>query len=224
MERIQHFWLEQTVAEYASSAITVQYVHWLQRVGASPELVKQGLRIADDEMNHAELAYAIAVEAGSTQAPEIDDEALCPKVRHDPLRKAVFQRNLRFYCLGETLAVPLFRAMRESSKQASVIATYDQILKDEGRHSSYGWLGLAWMIENWEEASQWLVELLPILLEELIEQYTASDEYIPELSIKERTWGMLPKAEYEKIVWQTIRQTYAKKFSTYNIDLVDKYK
>jgi hypothetical protein len=215
MERIQHFWLEQTSAEYASSAITVQYIHWLQRVGASPELIKQGLRIADDEMNHAELAYAIAVKAGTTLAPEINDAALCPAITCEPLHKAVFQRNLRFYCLGETLAIPLFRAMREHSQQADVIAAYHQILKDEGRHSNYGWLGLAWMIENWDEAPQWLAELLPRLLQELTQQYTADDEYQPELSAEERAWGMLPKAEYGRILQHTIQHTYAKKFADY---------
>lgn len=219
MHRIQHFWLSQTEAEYGSSAITVQYVHWLQRVGASPDLIKQGLRIAADEMNHAELAYAIAIEAGSREAPQINDATLCPAIKHQTLRKAVFQRNLRFYCLGETLAIPLFQAMREHSTQQNVIAAYSQILQDEGRHSDYGWLGLAWMAENWLETPQWLATLLPDLLQNVIAEYSLDDEYQPKLTPQERAWGMLPKADYGRIVQQTIRHTYSKKFAHYDIDI-----
>jgi len=222
MKRIQEFWSAQVQAEYASATITAQYVHWLQRVAASPDLIKQGLRISDDEMVHAELAFSIAEQAGSSATLVLNDAQLNPIETFSSLQKCIFERNLRFYCLGETVAIPLFKAMLKNAEIEEVIIVYRQILKDEGRHSDYGWLSLAWMMAHWPESALWLEELLPSALVSIKNEYIVDSESpYPALTEKERQWGMIEVQQYSDILLQTISTQYQKQLSAYNIDIND---
>src|SRR5579883_1834465 len=49
-------WLRRVEAEYRSAALTQHLTLWLIQVGASPDLVRAGLRIVRDEMTHAAMS------------------------------------------------------------------------------------------------------------------------------------------------------------------------
>ncbi len=57
-------WRRRVIAEYRSASITHSLVGWLLQLGASPTLLHEGIRIIDDELVHAEMAFAVLSETG----------------------------------------------------------------------------------------------------------------------------------------------------------------
>ena len=52
-DAVRSEWLRRVEAEYRSAAITQHLTLWLIQIGASPDLLRAGLRIAGDELTHA---------------------------------------------------------------------------------------------------------------------------------------------------------------------------
>ena len=69
-------WLRRVQAEYTSAAITQNFTLWLMQIAASPDLIRDGLRIASDEMMHARMSHKAYVAAGGDRAPELAREQL----------------------------------------------------------------------------------------------------------------------------------------------------
>ena len=142
-------WLRRVEAEYRSAAITQHLTLWLIQIGASPDLVRGGLRIAADEMAHAELSHRTFVAAGGVGGPQLARESLELK-RHPgaPLEHDVARVGVEVYCLGETVAVPLFKELREPCSVPVARRALDRILRDEVRHRDFGWALLGWLVEH----------------------------------------------------------------------------
>jgi hypothetical protein len=219
MQRIQAFWQQQVRAEYASAALTAEFTHWLLQLGAPPELVCQALTIAQDEVTHAQLCHAVVVAAGSEDVIAHDAAQLRLPQIHQDLRKDCLAVLLSFYCLGETAAVPLFAAMRKSTRQALAVSAYERILQDEPRHAAFGWLTLAWADEVWPETRQWLHALFPAALHRMATQYHCQQEFTKPLTAQERDWGVLPRLQYATVFEGTVLGLYAKNLKYYDLDV-----
>jgi hypothetical protein len=132
-------WMRRVEAEYTSAAITQHLVLWLLRLGAPPELIREGLRIVDDELAHAELSHAVATAAGATSRPALAQEQLgLVRTPQLPLNTDVARHGVEVFCLGETVAVPLFVAMRAVCTVAPAREALDRIVLDEVRHRDFG--------------------------------------------------------------------------------------
>ncbi len=68
-------WRRRTEAEYISAAIAQQATLWLIQLGGPPDLIRDGLRIAGDELTHGELSAAVATSAGGDGGPAVIDPA-----------------------------------------------------------------------------------------------------------------------------------------------------
>ncbi|MEO8902652.1 MAG: hypothetical protein ABI488_11645 [Polyangiaceae bacterium] len=111
-----HEWRRRVVAEYNSAAITHSVLGWLLRLGASPTLLHEGVRIIEDELVHAEMAFAVLREAGDAGA----DVTLggVPGLELEPglsLLGNVCVQGVRVFCLGETVAARLFKRRKPSA-------------------------------------------------------------------------------------------------------------
>lgn len=219
MLRVRHFWLSQTAAEYSSAAVSTEFALWLCQNGASPELICQCLDIAKDEIAHATLAYGTAVAAGHS-GPLIGSSCTLgsPTPFAEP-RKNLLDVMLRFFCLGETVAVPLFAAMKKSARQLPARTAYARIIHDEPRHSEFGWVALAWMRANWPEVEFWIGNCFSNSLRQLAREYYCPDEYAPVLTHAERDWGMLPRLDYAVIFEKTVRNQCARRLEPYGVDV-----
>ena len=82
------------------------------QIAASPDLIRGGLRIAWDEMVHARMSHRTYVAAGGEQAPELVRERLALMRSEEPLEHDVTRVAVNTFCIGETVAVPLFAADR----------------------------------------------------------------------------------------------------------------
>src|SRR5690242_6190589 len=132
-------WLRRVEAEYRSAAITQHLTLWLLQIGASPDLVRAGLRIAADEIDHAELSHEVFQDAGGTAAPALARESLeLRRTPGAPLEHDVARIGVEVFCLGETVAVPLFRELRAECTVPGARRALDRILRDEVRHRDFG--------------------------------------------------------------------------------------
>jgi hypothetical protein len=221
-DRVREEWRARIAAEYTSAAITQNLVLWLIQAGAPPDVIEQGLVIVGDELVHSRMSHEVYVAAGGTLPPSIVREHLglarrAPSLEHDILATAV-----RVFCLGETVAVPLFRHLRERCTVAIAREALDRILRDEVRHRDFGWDLLDWLCTSQiaDEVAPRVAAALPAMLGELEQSYgvgnpaIAADtaDQVP-MTEAERGWGLAPPREYAAILAATVEKDYRPRFA-----------
>ena len=80
-DAVRSEWGRRVEAEYRSAAITHHLTLWLIQIGASPDLLHEGLRIVGDELVHAELSFKTFADAGGTAVPPMSRESLALPVK-----------------------------------------------------------------------------------------------------------------------------------------------
>ena len=220
LARVRHEWRARIAAEYTSAAITQQLVLWLIQAGAPPDLIDAGLAIVGDELVHSRMSHGVYEAAGGSEPPALDRDALgLPRrgaLEHDILHVAV-----RVFCLGETVAVPLFSHLREACTEPIARAALDRILRDEVRHRDFGWDLLDWLVTILPDAGEIVARELPAMLVELHASYGAGNPVVAqdagEITAAERAWGLAPPREYAAILAETIEKDYRSRFAARSI-------
>ena len=110
-EAVRQKWRARVAAEYGSASITNSLLGWLLRLGASPTLLHEAVRIVDDELVHAEMAFAVLREAGGSNVALGNLAGLELESGYTLLENTTLQ-GVRVFCLGETVAVRLFKGLR----------------------------------------------------------------------------------------------------------------
>jgi hypothetical protein len=215
-ELVRHEWRGRIEAEYRSAAITQETVLWLIQMGASPDLIRAGLRIVEDELVHAELSRDVWQAAGGSGTVPLDRGSLGVARTHAVLEHDVVATIVRVFCLGETVAVPLFQNLRRGATVQIARKALDRILKDEVRHRDFGWTALSWLLErpDREALAQVVHGGLPGWLADLERNYgDALDGGIRAVTDDERAWGVAPWPEYVDILHRAYTRDYAPRFA-----------
>ena len=225
-EAVRREWLRRVEAEYRSAAITQNLTLWLIQIGAPPQLVHDGLRIAGDEMVHAELSHVVYSQAGGEGAPHLDRDSLQFPRREVSLEHDVLRCGLQVFCLGETVAVRLFSRLRESCRVPAARKALDRILLDEVRHRDFGWTLLEWMLESPASNEYRLIveKQLPGMLATLRGNYgevAGTDQTTdgPDFEEADRAWGLMPTSDYRQAVQLCIERDYRPLFESLGIQL-----
>jgi hypothetical protein len=224
--RVREEWRARIAAEYGSAAITQHLVLWLIQIGASPDVIDAGLRIVEDELAHSRLSHQVYVDAGGTEAPRIERESLeLHRRAQAPLELDVLRTVVRVYCLGETVAVPLFSHLRSTCTVPSARAALDRVLRDEVRHRDFGWLALDWFLttELAPHIPQILEADLPGMFAELERSYGTGnpafdDTPAADMPDADRAWGLAPAREYAEILHRTFTRDFQPRFAARGID------
>ena len=222
---VQREWLRRVEAEYRSAAITHQLTHWLIQLAAPPELIREGLRIVNDELRHAELSHQVYRRAGGTGAPAIARDTLAlarsaVDLEHDAARVA-----LQTFCLGETAAVRLFHRLRAHCSVPVARAALDRVLRDEVRHRDFGWKLLAWLLTlpSAPALRAAAVAALPQMIATLRASYggDAAPEPGPvtRVTAADQRWGLMPSREYRAAVTLCIERDLRPRFARLAIDV-----
>jgi hypothetical protein len=217
--RIREEWRARIAAEYTSAAITQQVTLWLIQAGAPPELIDAGLAIVADELAHSRLSHEVYTAAGGTAPPVIVREHL-GLTRRDPILELdLLSAIVRVFCLGETVAVPLFKHLRATCTEPTARTALDRILVDEVRHRDFGWDTLDWLATTaiGDRIPAWITAQWPALHGELVATYgtgnpatTASSA--SSITPAERTCGLAAPADYVEILTRTIEKDYRPRF------------
>lgn len=222
-ERVREEWRARIAAEYTSAAITQHVVLWLIQAGAPPDLIDAGLAIVADELVHSRMSHDVYVAAGGTQPPAIVREHLGLARSDASLERDILRAGVRVFCLGETVAVPLFRHLRERCTEPIAREALDRILRDEVRHRDFGWDLLDWLCASplGPEVPALVSARLPDMLAELEASYGAGNPAIADdtgaMTDAERAWGLAPPREYAAILAQTLHKDYRPRFEVRGI-------
>jgi hypothetical protein len=219
-EAVRAEWARRVEEEYRSASIAQHLTLWLIQIGASPDLVHTGMRIADDEMVHSEMSHAVLEAAGGGPPAPIPRETLeLTRTPREPLEHDVTRVAVRVFCLGETVAVPLFRRLREGCTVPIARRALDRVLRDEVRHRDFGWSLLTWLLEHpMAAALRKLTEAaLPADFARLRGAYGASPERT-EIDAKDRAWGLMSPSEYAAATERALERDWIPRFGKLGID------
>lgn len=216
-DAVRREWTRRVEAEYRSSAHTQHLTLWLIQLAAPRELIDDGLRITADELDHAELSAAVCAEAGSTTSPALRQDDLQLKVPPGTLEERALFAALEVFCLGETVAVPLFTELRRECTVPVARAALDRVLKDEVRHRQFGWDLLDYLLDRSPSLVGAAQSFLPGALSRQKRRYggtTAGGGPGPasEVSPAERAWGLMAPARYGEILEATVHKEYEPRF------------
>ena len=122
--------------------------------------------------------------------------------------------------MGETVAVPLFKVLRENCTVPVARRALDRILRDEVRHRDFGWALLDHLLELPLAAQiRELVEReLPHMLARTRRSYGpegALGDAIPDL---DRDWGLMPAARYRQVLERCVERDYVPRFAARGFD------
>lgn len=222
-ERVQEEWRRRVEGEYRSAAFTQHLTLWLTQLAASPDLIREGLRTAEDELSHSELSYDVYGAAGGLEPPIIDLNRLALPRRGEALDVNLVCVATELFCLGETVAVALFSHFRQSATQPAARRALDRILRDEVRHRDFGWTLLEWMLDSdLRGYRRRAIELeLPAMFARLERTYgevgAPLDPDQP-LSEQERQWGLAPPGDYAAILRRTVERDYLPRFAQLGVE------
>jgi hypothetical protein len=215
-DRVRAEWRNRIAAEYGSAAITQHFVLWLLQIGASPDLIEDGLVIVRDELAHSGLSAEVYTDAGGEEPPAIDRAGLGLARRADvPLELDVLRAAVQIFCLNETVAVPLFSHLRSTTTVPSARAALDRILRDEVRHRDFGWACLDWFLTTpmADDIPALVVAELPVLFGYLEGNYGADASGDGGITDDDRAWGLAPPREYADILRETHDRDYRPRFA-----------
>jgi len=192
-------------AEYTSAAITARVLHLGIVCGLDRDLLATARRIVGDELDHAALSDEARIALGDEDVPlGLDIARLQPAPHPDGPLADLLEHLLGSFCLGETLAVPLFAAMRSGATHPAVQPMLTRVLRDEAVHRAFGWEALdAVLALDPAGVRARAAERLPALCA----GYRAAYRDLPPdppLTPEERACGLLPHADYRRIFDQTM--------------------
>ncbi len=208
-EAVRAEWGRRVVAEYRSAAATHALVGWLIEVGGSPDLVRDGLRIVDDELRHAELSAEVLAAVGGGPSPAIDRATLRP-APSEPVEAGIVRGCVELFCLGETVAVPLFRRMLAGATEPIAVSALRRIVADEARHRRFGWDLLDHCRDIMPSAvAGVLAAELPRMKAAVFAAY--GEGVGDEIPGADRAWGLIAPAEYRAELLRTERGWWARR-------------
>ncbi len=220
---VREEWRARIAAEYTSAAITQHLVLWLIQAGAPPDLIDEGLAIVVDELAHSRLSHEVYVAAGGDRPPALVREQLGLAREHARLEEDILRVAVRVFCLGETVAVPLFRHLRETCTQPVAKAALDRILRDEVRHRDYGWDLLDWLLQIDDDVPVLATRALPAMFADLERSYGAGNAAVATddgvITTEERAWGLAPPREYADILARTFERDWIPRFAAREIEV-----
>ena len=215
-ERVRTTWLRRSEAEYASAALSLQLAHWLTEIAGPPELIYAAMDIARDEFGHAQHSAEVARAAGATAMPQIDRSLLvAPRDPRNPVEEDLLALLLRNFCVGETLAVPLFREMRAGSTETAARAVLDLILVDEARHREFSWIALEWLLTDSTALRGAAARLTPAIVRRRVDTCsTPLDRLLGDtVTPEERGWGLISAGSYRTIVLAALERDVWPRFA-----------
>lgn len=218
MEGVRKVWRRRVVAEYSSAAVTAELLHQVIVLGLSPDTLETCHRIVSDEIAHAELSREVVLAAGGSEddvIPIAREGLLSGRGSGDPLELQVLATVTDVFCCGETVAVPLFRAIREPTSEPVAVAALDRILRDESIHRAFGWDTLDELLELLGETGRsWVRERAPGYMNRIRQAYRnrggAEDICTP----TEVRWGRMEPRRYSEITETCIAEVITPRFES----------
>ncbi len=125
---------------------------------APVDLIAMAARFPTDELVHIELCARMAMELGGGTEIQHDPNALIvdPDDSLPPLLRAAHM-VVRFFCVGESLSIPLLKGTWHAARHPLPRAVLGRIVKDEAAHGTFGFTFLDWALPSLTEEDRQLL-------------------------------------------------------------------
>jgi hypothetical protein len=225
-ERVRDEWLRRVEAEYRSTAAAAHLALWLVQIGASPDLVRAALRIAREELGHATLSHRVYRAAGGLPGagPRLERAGLeLSRTSAEPLENDVARVCVEVFCLGETVAVRLFKELRQRCEVPVARRALDRVLRDEVGHRDFGWMLLDWLLALPGHGPRLRTQIASEAagaIDELRVQYAPAGVATGRaISREDARWGLMPPARYGEVFGTAIDRDCVPRFARHGIHL-----
>ena len=132
-------WRERMVSEHASARVFGAMLGPMMSAGLPAAELHRVAAMARQELDHAVLCARVLQALGVPavhEMPRLDD---VPVHEDASPAEAVVRNAISIGCCSETVAVALVATEREHAGPAPLRRVLDQILRDEVKHSRFGW-------------------------------------------------------------------------------------
>ncbi|MCX4239464.1 ferritin-like domain-containing protein [Paraliomyxa miuraensis] len=139
-------WARSALAEHASVASFARFVLDLSAMGAPPELLSEAAAAMQDEIRHAQVAFALAsAYAGHPMGPgPLPMRGL--SAGGDP--ETIVRMAIREGCIEETLAAAEAELAAHRATDPAVRQALSAIAEDEARHAVLAWRFVDWAVRS----------------------------------------------------------------------------
>ena len=148
-------WTGSAYQEHRTGAACALTLQALIEARAPIDLVAVASRFPLDEMVHVELCARMAMEFGGGTEIVHDPKAMVlgSDASLSPLMQAA-DLVVRFFCVGESISIPLLRATWHVAKHPLPKAVLGRIVKDEAAHGVFGFTFLDWAVDRLSESDK----------------------------------------------------------------------
>ena len=196
-------WRSRAAAEHRSAAEAARLLHAMVALGVDRRHVDALSVTVSDELDHAALALDVSLALGGPDVPvDVDLRSFEAPERRGLLGDSLLL-CLRELCIGETLAVPLFRAMFEGTTHPVARLALLRIIRDEPRHQRWAWAHLdALLAIDPDGGRSLLCEALDATLHGFADSYGEVVETAPAAAgAAARGLGLLPAEVWRRTFW-----------------------
>jgi len=221
MDIIRAEWQARTLAEYRAAAVAGEFLCWLIRLGFSPEVLQEAHRVVGNELRHAELCFEVYQGLGGDGDP-LDVAEGC-LVAHQGVGKPTFQRLvlacLDTFCIGGTLAQPLFEAMQSGATEAAPRQALDRIVGDGVAHVDFAWKVLDEAMEQDKKVVKGLAKThLPSFFGKVEKSWGLLPEgWVEPVGPEELRHGLMPRVRYKRAFYQAVAEDLLPRLDSRNL-------
>jgi hypothetical protein len=142
--RAQRMWRGFAISEYESSSVFAQLAVQTMEAAAPVDVTATVLRMAQDELRHAELCLGVAAALDPREPPPPVPAAFTALSRHPgrPAEERALRNVVYGCCLSETVNAARFVQTLDAASDPFVRETVRRLLADEAQHAHFGFLYL----------------------------------------------------------------------------------
>ncbi len=138
-------WTSAAYQEHRTGAACAATLRALIEAQAPLDLIAIASRFPLDEMVHVELCARMAMElGGGTEIQHEPEHMLLDAEQGKSALERAADLVVRFFCVGESLSIPLLRGTWKAARHPLPRAILGRIVKDEAAHGTFGFWFLDW--------------------------------------------------------------------------------
>lgn len=132
-------WRERMASEHASARVFGALVGGMMNAGLPAAETSRVADMVRQELDHAALCASVLTALGSDPVAELAPLPPVPEHADASPLEAILRNVISVGCCSETVAVALVATEREQAGPRPLRRVLDQILRDEIKHSRFGW-------------------------------------------------------------------------------------
>lgn len=139
LEAARTNWMQRMVSEHASARVFGALLGGMMRAGLPEAETYRVADMARQELDHARLCAQVLVALHVAPVAELPELDVVPMHADASPLEGVLRNVISIGCCSETVAVALVATEREQAGPPPLRRVLDQILRDEIKHSRFGW-------------------------------------------------------------------------------------